>query len=92
MLPVWFVPRHTRQEAAEMFVRQFAGSVCLVQFLYQPIQFGVTLPRLGNLLPAILGGFLLAQTGSLSNTLNKFLLVVANILAYPLDSGEDCYL
>ena len=45
--------------------------------------------RLDNLFPAILDCFLLAQTGCLSNPLNKLLLVVADIPAYPLDGGED---
>ena len=77
------------KEAAEMLVRQLARGVCLVQLLHQSVQFGVALLRLGNLLPAVLDRFLLSQTGRLPDTLNKLLLVVADIPAYPLDGGED---
>ena len=60
-----------------------------VQLLHQSVQFGVALLRLGNLFPAVLDRFLLAQTGRLPDTLNKLLLVVADIPAYPLNGGED---
>mgnify|MGYP000736112463 FL=1 len=72
-----------------MLIRQLARGVGLVQLLHQSVQFGVALLRLDNLFPAILDCFLLAQTGCLSNPLNKLLLVVADIPAYPLDGGED---
>ena len=77
------------KETAEMLIRQLARGVGLVQLLHQSVQFGVALLRLDNLFPAILDCFLLAQTGCLSNPLNKLLLVVADIPAYPLDGGED---
>ena len=49
----------------------------------------MALLRLGNLFPAVLDRFLLTQTGRLPDTLNKLLLVVADIPANPLNSGED---
>ena len=52
----------------------------------------MTLLRLGNLLPAVLDRFLLAQTGRLPDTLNELLLIVADIPAYPLDCREDRHL
>ena len=72
-----------------MLVRQLTCGVGLVQLLYQSVQFGVTLPCLDNLLPAVLDRFLLPQTGRFPNPLNKLLLVVADIPAYPLNGGED---
>ena len=73
-----------------MLVRQLAGGVGFVQLFHQPIQFNVTLFRLDNLLPAILGRFFLAQTGRFPDTLDKLLLIIVDIPAYPLGGGEDC--